>query len=577
MISIRQLFVLSLVIGLLFLAPHSVVAQNRTTRILTGQGTGPGGSQGPQLFGNDPAMANLLILAEGAIDPSAYIVGPGDQFSIFIGGPVPIQALVPISISGKLIAMDAGSIEAAGKSLQDVQKETTDLLRAQYSNVAIDVSLIQPRRFYVHVSGSVPEPGRYPMLPLSRLDDAIQQAFAAQTAARPDPTSNNEVRIVGSATAEMPATRPEFKPSLRNVTVTSSLGETNSYDLFRYYVHGDLDHNPYLQDGDVIQLNAYDEVRNAILITGDVASPGQIEYREGDSVLDVLRLVAGDLDLNSVKTVRLTRRTENSIAPPVDLDIPAMLRGSTPATDVQMGDHLNVAMEETATAAVYGFVQFPGTYPIQNAQTTLRELIELAGGLKDEASIKGAYIERRQSLSSKPTTEGSKLDFFERAYFRESLAKNRISIDIATALEAASPEILLYSGDVIVFPRDEQTVYVTGNVLNPGYIPYVPDMTVNHYIQQAGGMGPLTTGILVFEVGSGKVHSNISAIIRPGDTIFINREAMTDNPELQALLLSDEASQRAARIARTQTIITGVTALVSVVNTFLLIRDRLNN
>jgi len=577
MISIRQLFVLSLVIGLLFPAPHSVVAQNRTTRILTGQGTGPGGSQGPQLFGNDPATANLLILAEGAIDPSTYIVGPGDQFSIFIGGPAPIQALVPISVSGKLIALDAGSLEAAGKTLQDVQKEATDLLRAQYSNVSIDVSLLQPRRFYVHVSGSVPEPGRYPMLPLSRLDDAVQQAFSAQTAARPDPSANNEIRIVGSATAEMPATRPEYKPSLRNVMVTSSTGETNSYDLFRYYVHGDLDHNPYLQDGDVIQLNAYDGVRNAILITGDVASPGQIEYREGDSVLDVLRLVAGDLDLNSVQTVRLTRRTENSIAPPMDLDIPAMLNGSTPAMRIEMGDHLNVAMQETATAAIYGFVQFPGTYPIQNAQTTLRDLLDLAGGLKDEASIQGAYIERRQSLSSKPTAEGSELDFFERAYFRESLAKNRISIDIASALEPESPEILLYSGDVVVFPRDEQTVYVTGNVLNPGYIPYTPDMTVNHYIQQAGGMGPLTTGILIFEVGSGKVHSNTNTIIRPGDTIFINREAMTDNPELQALLLSDEASQRAARIARTQTIITGVTALVSVVNTFLLIRDRLNN
>ena len=577
MISIRQLFVLLLVIGLLFPTPHSAFAQNRTTRIMTGQGMGPGGSQGPQPFGADASSANPLIVTEGAIDPSTYIVGPGDQFSIFIGGPVPVQAVIPISISGKLIAMDAGSIEAAGKSLQEVQTEATNLLRAQYSNVSIDVSLIQPRRFYVHVSGSVPEPGRYPMLPLSRLDDAVQQAFAAQSVARPDPSANNEIRVVGSATAEMPATRPGYKPSLRNITVTSLTGETNSYDLFRYYIHGDLGHNPYLQDGDVVQLNAYDEARNAILITGDVASPGQIEYRDGDSVLDVLRLVAGDLDLNSVKTVRLTRRTENSIAPPVDLDIPAMLRGNTPAIKVQMGDHLNVAMEETATAAIYGFVQFPGTYPIQNAQTTLRDLLELAGGLKDEASIQGAYIERRQSLSSKPTAEGSELDFFERAYFRESLAKNRISIDIASALEPEAPEILLYSGDVIVFPRDEQTVYVTGNVLNPGYIPYTPDMTVNHYIQRAGGMGPLTTGILVFEVGSGKVHSNTSAIIRPGDTIFINREAMTDNPELQALLLTDEASQRAARIARTQTIITGVTALVSVVNTFLLIRDRLNN
>ena len=574
MISTRQLFILFLLVVPLVTLSDPLIAQNRTTRIINGQGTGPGGISGQQLFNIDPNNPNPIIITEGAVNPSDYIVGPGDLFSILVGGLAPIQAMIPISVSGKLIALDAGSIDAAGKTLSEVQEETIDLLKAQYSNVSIDVSLLQPRRFYVHVSGSVPEPGRYLMFPLARLDDAIQQAFAAKAAARPDPTANNEVRIVGSATAEMPAIRPEYKPSLRNITVMSKSGESHSYDLFRYYIHGDLEHNPYLRDGDVVQLNAYDELKNAIQITGEVASPGRIEFREGDTVLDVLRLVSGEDELSSIQTVRLARSSGGT---PIDLDIPAILNGSTPDMAVQKGDYLNVGVLESATAAIYGFVQFPGTYPIQNGQTTLRTLLELAGGLKEEASVRAAYLERRQSLSSKPTFEGSELDFFERAYFRESLAKNRVSIDIASALEPNAPDIHLYSGDVIVFPRDEQTVYVTGNVLNPGYIPYAPDRTANDYIQRAGGMGPLTTGVLIFEEGSGKVHSNTNAVIRPGDTIFINREAMTDNPELQALLLTDEASERQARIARTQTIITGVTALVSVVNTFLLIRDRLSN
>lgn len=577
MISTRQLFVLFLIAVPLFLISDPVIAQNRTTRIINGQGTGPGGASGQQLFNMDPNSPNPIIITEGAVDPSIYIVGPGDLFSVIVGGPAPIQAMVPISVSGKMIALDAGSLDAAGKTLSEVQAETIELLKSQYNNVSIDVSLLQPRRFFVHVSGSVPEPGRYLMFPLARLDDAVQQAFAAQAAARPDPTANNEIRVVGSATAQMPTTRPEYKPSLRNITVTSLSGESQSYDLFRYYVHGDLDHNPYVQDGDVIQLNSYDELRDAIQITGDVASPGKVEYREGDTVLDVLRLVSGDQDLTTVKTLRLTHSSEEGASAPIDLDIQAIIRGEAPDMAVQKGDYLNIGVQESATAAIYGFVQFPGTYPIKNGQTTLRELLELAGGLKEEASVQAAYLERRQSLSSKPTIEGSELDFFERAYFRESLAKNRVSIDIASALDPDATNILLYSGDVVVFPRDEQTVYVTGNVLNPGYIPYSPDMTAMEYIEKAGGMGPLTTGILIFEEGSGKVHSNTSVIVRPGDTIFINREAITDNPELQALLLTDEVSERQARIARTQTIITGVTALVSVVNTFLLIRDRLSN
>ena len=577
MISTRQLFTLLLFIVPLCITADLAIAQNRTTRILNGQGTGPGGLSGQQLFNMDPNNPSSILITEGAVDPAIYIVGPGDLFSVSVGGPAPIQAMVTISVSGKMIALDAGSINAAGKTLLEVQEETTELLRSQYNNVSIDISLLQPRRFFVHVSGSVPEPGRYQMFPLARLDDAIQHAFAAQATARPDPTANNEIRVIGSATAEMPATRPEYKSSLRNITVTSLTGETNSYDLFRYYVHGDLDHNPYIQDGDVIQLDAYDELRDAIQVTGDVAAPGRIEYRDGDTVLGILRLVYGNEELATVNTVRLTRSLGGDITAPIDLDVSAIMDGTIPDMAVQRGDYLNVGTQESATAAIYGFVQFPGTYPILNGQTTLRELLELAGGLKEEASVRAAYLERRQSLSSKPTIEGSELDFFERAYFRESLAKNRVSIDIASALETEAPDILLYSGDVIVFPRDEQTVYVTGNVLNPGYIPYAPGMTAMDYITRAGGMGPLTTGVLIFEEGSGNVHANTNAIIRPGDTIFINREAMTDNPELQALLLTDEASERQARIARTQTIITGVTALVSVVNTFLLIRDRLSN
>ena len=87
----------------------------------------------------------------------------------------------------------------------------------------------------------------------------------------------------------------------------------------------------------------------------------------------------------------------------------------------------------------------------------------------------------------------------------------------------------------------------------------------------------MTTGIFVFEAGTGEVTANLSTTIRPGDTIFANREASTDNPELQALLIQDQVSKRQTRIATTQTIITGVTALVSVINTFILIRDRTGN
>lgn len=559
------------------LLPASLYAQNRTGGRINDPGRSNNYQQLQQQFNQASAVVSGLIVTEGAIDAEAYIVGPGDQFALTIGGATPLQQIVPVTAEGNLLLFDVGSVAVAGMTLALVREKAIDALRVQYENVHLDVNLVQPRRFYVHLSGAFPEPGRYLMLPLARLDDAVQQAFAAQAAARPDPSAGNEIRIVGSATSEVPATQPGFKPSLRNVKLTRRDGSEHNIDLFKYYTHGDLDQNPYLQEGDVVYLGSYHENRETIQVTGDVASPGKIEFREGDTVLDALNMVAGSADLSNIQRVRLTRRNPGAgITTPVDLDVQAMQSGQSPSVSLMAGDYLNIEMVETASAAVYGQVQYPGSFPIESGQTSLKAVIELAGGLKPDANLNLAYLERRISHSPKPDAANSSLDFFERAYFRSSLAANRIPINIESALQPDAAPILLYNGDVVVFPRDEQAIHVTGNAVNPGYIPFVEGQPATYYINQAGGAAQLTTGIYIFEVGSGEVHTNTSVILKPGDTVFINRETITDSPELQSLLLSDQISKRQTRIATTQTIITGITALVGIINTYLLIRDRLN-
>ncbi len=561
---------------LALLLPLSANAQNRTGGRINDPGRINPFQQLQQQFANAAATVSGLLVMEGAVDMDAYIVGPGDQFSLSLGGSSPLQLIAPVSAEGQLQLFDVGSIPAAGKTLREVVDLATETLSVQYANIAVNVSLQLPRRFYVHLAGAVPEPGRYLMLPLARLDDAVQQAFAPQATARPDPTAGGEVRIVGSAASEIPATQAGYNPSLRNIKIMHSDGSSSNFDLFRYYIEGNLAHNPYLKDGDVISLATYDE-RNAILVTGGVASPGKIEYRAGDTVLDIINFVTNESDLVSLDRVRLTRRNKGVVEPPVDLNLQDLLNGTLTPPTLMPGDHINVQIPEVAEAAIYGFVNYPGTFPIENAKTTLRELVTLAGGLKPEASLRAAYLERRQSQARKPGSETSDLDFFERTYFRKSLAQNSISINIESALQPDAEDVILYSGDVVVFPRDEQTIHVVGNVLKPGYIPFTPGKPASYYVQLAGGEGPLTTGSYVFEAGSGKVYTNTNHIVKPGDTVFINRQSIADTPELQALLLQNEVSARQTRIARTQTIITGITALVSVVNTFLLIRDRLNN
>ena len=575
MISVQQMVFRLLILCLCI--PWISHAQNRTGGRFNDASPAATYQQLQQRFSAVTNTISGMIAMEGALDADAYLVGPGDQFSLSIGGAIPFQTHMPVSAEGNLLMFDAGSISVAGKTLREVREMALEALTQQYQHVPVDVNLVLPRRFYVHLAGAVPEPGRYLMLPLARLDDAIQQGFASQATARPDPTAGNQVRIVGSATAEVPTLQPGFKPSLRNIRVTRQNGSVHSYDLFRYYVLGDLGNNPYLYDGDVIHLTTYQENRSAIVVTGDVATPGQMEFRAGDTVLDVLRIAANNVDVSHFERVRLTRRANVGASTTIDLDISSMLAGTIEPPLLMAGDHLNVENAERPKAAVYGLVEFPGSFPIENGQTTLRELLVMAGGLKPDANPAAAYLERRQSQASRPNADVSDLDFFERAYLQRSVSRNRVAVNIADALEPDAADIVLYGGDVLYFPRDEQTVHVAGNAVKPGYVPYVPGKTVSYYVDAAGGEGPLSTGIYVFDAGSGEIHTNGSAVVNPGDTVFINRESIADSPELQSLLITDQVSRRQARIATTQTIITGITALVSVINTYLLIRDRLGN
>ena len=77
----------------------------------------------------------------------------------------------------------------------------------------------------------------------------------------------------------------------------------------------------------------------------------------------------------------------------------------------------------------------------------------------------------------------------------------------------------------------------------------------------------MTTGVYVFEDGSGKMHLGPETTVRSGDTVFIDREDIAESPIIATLLINDEMSKRQTRILTTQTVITGITAMISIIAT----------
>ncbi|MEM7788906.1 MAG: polysaccharide biosynthesis/export family protein, partial [Bacteroidota bacterium] len=273
------------------------------------------------------------IALEGALDPAAYRVGPGDVFLVSIGGSIPRQTEAVVAADGTLIVAEAGSFEVAGRSLGEVQAEVGSALARRYRNVPTGVALAAPREFYVHVSGAVPLPGRQLLGAVSRVSDALELAaggISGQTLAAydrlvtpPAPeddleglTTEDRARIeqqrinlsLANATvqqrarAERGETWPDFRrlPALRNVRVRHLDGTEARVDLVRYFATGDTDHNPVLLDGDAIFLPTFDPSREGVSVGGAVERPGVYDVRPDDTAFAVLAAATGTDGLDRI-------------------------------------------------------------------------------------------------------------------------------------------------------------------------------------------------------------------------------------------------------------------------------------
>lgn len=522
----------------------------------------------------------LYTPLEGAVDPETYLVGPNDQFTIHVGGLEPIVSIVLVSADGYLVIPGIGRIEAGGRTLAEVHADARDLLGSSFRNVQIDISLSRPREFWVHVTGAVPQPGRYLSRPVGRLEDVLKQAFLF---------GEGENR-------ELSAT---FRPALRNVTVRHQDGSTDSHDLVRYYRTGEVSSNPYLRDGDAINVPSYDRVRSSIFLSGDVPFPGDYDFRPGDTILDILAIGTGNVELLPDRVIRLTRRNADGSLLTKNFTLSALIDGTETEVLLQLLDQINVPIpgDRRGVASADGWLRYPGQYPIEVGVTTLVDLINVAGGLREDALVRGSYLERNAAFGQRMEfadrfepragrfeimTDSSaalwkmrlgEFDYFSRHFLARWLRMNqRVSVDVLAATQPGAPPVYLQNGDRLFVPRDEHSVYVIGEVVRPGRTPVAPGYSAEDYVTTVGGRGPRAAGTYVIRVGSGQVL-DAGAPVYSGDYLFVDRKGGEPSSiETERLLLMDKE-----RVTRNkQVVLQALTATAAVITTTILVIQQLN-
>jgi protein involved in polysaccharide export with SLBB domain len=412
-----------------------------------------------------------------------------------------------------------------------------------------------PTTISVTIAGHFPVTGSFVAGFSERVDQFVTRIYN-QSLAQAIGTVNDE-RLLQKI-------KKEFADySLRGLKLKRSDGSNLNIDLQKFRINGDFINNPYLKNDDVIIFPPNDIERNFITISGAVNVPGTFLFVEGDKLSDIIELAHGlnpAFELTGkVKVSRLSYDGKTQKIINVDLHSDFYL---------QRGDQVVVLADETQKkqffALVLGEVNQPGYVPITKNNTKLGDLLKQTNGFTSNAALSRAKIFRGNSITNLLEKQyGIRIDekllddnsvlvdrivnFEQQMMFRMSnlveedqgyfAAENQYrvlnegsAVDFTKIFDENSEiyNFIVHPGDVIIIPQKTNTVYVFGQVSNPGHVKYSQGKNYEYYIEQAGGVGEYAEDEIMIIKGSSRnwVIAKDNIIIEEGDFIFVPKERL---------------------------------------------------
>ena len=508
---------------------------------------------------------------EGEVDDDVYILGSNDLLSVeIVGTQNIILRNIPINLSGDIVLPSIGVINIAGLTISRAQKKVEDRLAETFKNPSVSISIEIPRKVIVHISGSVPNPGKYVIPAQSRVDLAIIPSILEI------PQSNSSTINWGSFATEL----LQFKQySFRNIKIKHSDGTISYADLIDYFRTGDLESNPIIRNGDQIEIPRISSNTATISITGAVRFGYELEFKDGETISELLAIAEYFEENADSSAVNIFRKNENQVNKIV------VNKSDWDSFDLQPNDRIIVPEEKinrpNSTVWISGEVNNPGNYPIVGGQTSLSDLINLSGGLTSNALPKASYLIRGEDLNNEiPNKFNSDLmsrtsDQFIQGieYLKQetALTQNRVFINLDNPEESNS--VTLFDGDRLYVPRDEQTIFIFGQVNNPGYFPFneALNLSVSDFISRAGGfaLSADKNRVFIIKAGSASWYKPGDTNLESGDRIFVDRNPVEDLNALRTYQIQ-KAQERNTRI---QLIMTGITAITSVITAYVAVRN----
>lgn len=391
-----------------------------------------------EVFGRN-MFNNELLTFEPALNvpvPSNYILGAGDQVIIDVWGASQTVIDDVISPDGYLVVEGVGPLRLAGRTVAEANEYVKSFLGEVYADSQISLTVGEVRMIQVQVVGEVVTPGSYTLSALSTAFNALYSAGG--------------ISDVGT---------------LRAINVYRNGVLLSTIDVYSYIFKGDVSGDVRLQDNDVISVGAYDAVVN---VQGRVKRPMMYEMKSNESLSELIGFTGGFTGDAYKEQLRVVRKSGR------EYSLHTVKKDEMLSFEMCDGDSVyvdSIISRFSNMIEISGAVFYPGQYEHGKSIKTVYELVEAAGGVREDAFLNRAVLHHKNYDN---TIEAQ-------------------SINLIGILDGTAPDVVLRSNDVLYVPSKTEmegdlTITVGGEVRFPGIYRYASNSTIEDVILLAGGL-----------------------------------------------------------------------------------------
>ena len=397
-----------------------------------------------QIFGHDIFNGRYMSFEpnENLATPASYQLGPGDELLIEVFGYSEASYSKIVSPEGSISISQIGQVQVGGLTIKEASEKIRKALVSKYAGLggsspttSVSITLRAFRTIQVNIVGEVVTPGTYRLSPFATVLNALHNAGGV--------TENGTLRAIKVVRGK----------------------EEKTVDIYGYLLEGRSDSDLVLKEGDVVLVQPYD---NLVLISGNVKRPMFYELKDGETLSQLIDYAGGFSNKAYQEDFRVIRPTG------AERRIFTVKKADANGFALMDGDEVYVTetMDRFANKVeIKGCVFRPGLYELGGDIATVRQLVKVAGGPKEDAFIGRAVLVRE----------------------KEDLTFETLSLDLAGILAGSADDVLLRKNDILTISsnkdlEDPGTLTINGYVQNPGVFPYAENTTVEDLILLAGGL-----------------------------------------------------------------------------------------